>query len=155
MDNILSVPFSPQHDHGYCLPACAQMGLAYLGISRTQKILARELGLIEQYGVPAPNIMRLRSRTLDVIYAQNGDLLDIREWLDKAVPVIACVQAGELEHWRKQYAQHAVLLVGLDEKFVFMLDPAMNSSVLKVPVGEFMLAWDEMDNRYAVITRRN
>lgn len=34
---ILSIPFSPQQDHGYCLPACAQMVLSYLGISRTQK----------------------------------------------------------------------------------------------------------------------
>jgi hypothetical protein len=38
----LDVPYHPQVDDGYCLPACVQMVLAYLGLPSTQEHLARE-----------------------------------------------------------------------------------------------------------------
>jgi hypothetical protein len=44
---------------GFCLPACAQMALAQLGIQATQAQLARTLGTRPGIGTPFPNITQL------------------------------------------------------------------------------------------------
>jgi hypothetical protein len=56
MAQPLSVPFHRQKAAGYCLPACAQMVLAYQQVSYTQEELAQQLGLIEAFGVPTRSI---------------------------------------------------------------------------------------------------
>ena len=43
---LIALPHSNQEEDGYCLTACTQMVLAYLGISRSQHELARQLGVI-------------------------------------------------------------------------------------------------------------
>ena len=57
---------------------------------------------------------------------------------------------AESGHW----AQHALVIVGLDETSVQVLDPAQDEQVIAIPRADFTLAWDEMDNTCAVITRR-
>lgn len=150
----LHVPHSQQHADDYCLPACAQMALAYLGVSRSQAALARALRLRRGLGALAPNITALRSRRIDVSYHIHGTWDDFRAWLQRDVPVIAFVQAGELPHWRGRQAQHAVLVVGIAGDAVLLHDPALAEGPSHIPVGDFVLAWDEMENRYAVVTRR-
>jgi hypothetical protein len=44
---------------GYCLPACAQMALAQLGIITTQAELAQVLGTRAGLGTPFPRVERL------------------------------------------------------------------------------------------------
>ncbi|MBN1874412.1 MAG: C39 family peptidase [Anaerolineae bacterium] len=41
----LDVPYYPQLDDGYCLPACVQMVLSYIGLPVKQRPLARDLGV--------------------------------------------------------------------------------------------------------------
>ncbi len=152
LSNLQPDLHSQQSADGFCLPACAQMAFAYLGILRTQEELARLLKMRPGFGTPIPNILNLRSRQIDVTYQSNGSLSDIRLCLERNIPVIACVEAGELPHWQGVRAQHAVLVVGLDEQKVSLHDPALEQGPISVPLGDFMLAWDEMENRYAVIT---
>lgn len=154
MANSLSIPHSQQIEDGYCLPACAQMALVHLGISRSQENLGRTLKIRKGFGVPASTIVNLSSRELDVVYQTGGTLDVLRNWMQKGIPVITCVQAGELPHWQKINAQHAVLVVGLDEVEVYIHDPALPQGIVAVSVGDFLLAWDEMEYRYAVIVRR-
>ena len=40
MSTILDVPHFEQSGEGYCLPACARMVLAYLGMERTEAEIA-------------------------------------------------------------------------------------------------------------------
>jgi hypothetical protein len=119
---LLNVPFNHQKAHGYCLPACAQMALAYLGIARSQEELARTL----------------------------GD--DLRYWLEQKAPIIAFVHTGLLAYWQGQVAQHAVIIVGIDEQTVYLLDSAKTENAVAVLLDEFLLAWDEMEFAFAVIT---
>ena len=150
----LSVPFSTLQKHGYCLLACAQMALAHLGISRSQAALAKTLGIFEDFGVPASNITRLKSSSIEVIYATEAVLSDVADWLDQKIPVIAFVQTAQLDYWQKHPAQHAVLIVAIDNDSVYLLDPARNADIVTVSIGEFLLAWDDMEFSYAVIRRR-
>lgn len=43
---------------------------------------------------------------------------------------------------------------GLDDDTVWVNDPAFPAAPQTIPVGDFLLAWAEFDNRYAAITRR-
>jgi ABC-type bacteriocin/lantibiotic exporter with double-glycine peptidase domain len=150
--NILPVPHHQQVAEGYCLPACAQMALAHLGIFRSQEELARVLKMRVGAGVTASNITLLASKTLAIGYS-SGTLTDLAGWLAKSIPIIAFIQAGELPYWRGHRFQHAVVVIGLDEEQVFLLDPA-KSDLTTVVSEEFLLAWDEMDNTYAIMTKK-
>jgi hypothetical protein len=130
------------------------MALAHLGVSRSQEALAHVLRLRADYGAPAPNVTSLRSRQIEVAYHIHGTWDDIRQWIQNGVPIIAFVQAGELPHWHGMEAQHAVLVVGIEERSVYLHDPALAEGPIAVSADDFGLAWDEMDNRYAVITKR-
>ena len=130
------------------------MALAYLGIFRSQQEIGRAVKIRKGFGTPAPNIAHLRSRQIEVFYHLDGILNDLQHWLQAGSPIIAFVQASELSHWSGIRAQHAVLVVGLGERDVILHDPAMNDGPISVPVGDFLLAWYEMDNRHAVITKQ-
>lgn len=154
MAKVLNVLHYPQKADGYCLAACVQMVLAYQGLERPQDDLAHELRLKPLVGVSASNLARLRSPLLEIQYGKGGTLEDIETYLAAATPVIALVQAGEMPHWRGHRSQHAIVIVGDDAENVYILDPAADAKAIGISKAEFLLAWDEMDNRYAVITRR-
>lgn len=149
----LSVPHFPQQADGGCLPACVQMVLAYLGIASSQADLARQLGTRSHIGTPHSRIVQLRSARLDVTWATGGAAA-LRRFIERGLPVIAFVQAAELPHWRDHKSRHAVVVIDMDDATVSVLDPAMPPEPQVVPLGDFMLAWDEMDNAYAVISLR-
>lgn len=151
-NNPLNVPHYPQADDGYCLPACIQMVLAYLGLSSTQGSLARKLDVRLPLGAPASNVTRLCSDTLDVKFT-SGDLDDLRAYLNQGHPPIVFVQAGEFPHWRGHVSQHAVVVVGADEQSVYVLDPAAGADPIPVPTGDFLLAWSELGYICAILVR--
>jgi ABC-type bacteriocin/lantibiotic exporter with double-glycine peptidase domain len=149
---VLNVPYYPQTDDGYCLPACVQMVLSYLGFRSVQDHLARELDARPPLGTPASSVTLLRSDVLDVTFT-SGDLDDLRVHLAHDWPPIVFVQAGELSHWRGHVSQHAVVVVGVDRQAVYVLDPAADAVPLSIPIGDFLLAWSELDYIYALIVR--
>jgi ABC-type bacteriocin/lantibiotic exporter with double-glycine peptidase domain len=151
MPQLLPVPYQPQKADGYCLAACAQMVLHYWGVVADQAQLAQELGIEPGAGAPAGRIERLVSYGLTVLY-EIGEWEIVPAWLAKDIPLIAMIQAGELSHWQGEYFQHAVVVVGCDESQVWLLDPAAQPGPMAIPIDEFILAWGEMDYRYAVIS---
>lgn len=151
MPRRLSVPYFPQSRPGDCLVACAQMVLAYRGSAYDQAHLARQLGIESHLGAPARNIHRLASSKHHVI-VDKGDADKLRQWLNNDTPIIAFVQASELPHWRGEYFQHAVVVVEIDQQFIWMLDPDAGDEPIAAGIDYFMLAWSELDYLYAVIT---
>jgi len=150
---ILNVAHSRQETETGCLTACAQMVLNYLGIQRSQDELARQMHSIPHVGTVGRNILNLQSPGLHVIYT-HGTLEHLQLWLAQEMPTIALVQTVELPYWGKIQARHAVVVVGLDEESVYLLDPARDPEIIAVSCGDFALAWEEwMDGRYAVIAR--
>ena len=154
MSKILPVPYQPQEISAGCLPACAQMVLAYLGVKRSQAEIARLVGTHPQAGTPYSRLLRLRSAQLDVAYQKASSLDDIANWLARDLPVIAFVQMRELPHWQGHWSQHAVVIVGLSAEHVHILDPAASAQVIAVPANDFLLAWSEMDSAYAALAVR-
>lgn len=149
---LLSVPHRKQIAEGYCLPACVQMVWAYLGLSATQERLSRLLLLDPRMGVPLSNVQRLQNSQL-LVSTSSGMLEDIAQHLENNCPVIVYVQAGELPYWREHVSQHAVVVIGLEIARVSILDPALETGPTVVPMGDFMLAWSEMDYFYTVFKK--
>lgn len=85
MSKPLAVPHYRQLRDGYCLPACAQMVLAYWGIERKQQVLAQQLQTMPDVGTPASRIRLLSSNVMQVTY-QAGSLIDLRDALAQKVP---------------------------------------------------------------------
>ena len=46
---------------------------------------------------------------------------------------------------------HAVVVIGYDAEQIWLLDPAALPEPMSVSIDEFMLAWGELDYRYAVL----
>lgn len=109
----LPLPHKPQKGDGYCLPACAQMVLAYLGISRSQESLGKTLGLNPLFGTRHSNIKKLASAKIKVTY-KTGTLDELHHWLEQNMPVIVFIQANDLPHWSGHHFQHAIVVVGIE-----------------------------------------
>jgi ABC-type bacteriocin/lantibiotic exporter with double-glycine peptidase domain len=148
----LSLPHKPQKGNGYCLPACAQMVLAYLGISRSQESLGKTLALNPPFGTRHSHIQKLASSNIKVTY-EAGTLAELHHWLDQDVPVIVFVQAGDLPHWSGHHFQHAVVVVGIEDQTVSLMDPALDTGPTATDIEAFLLAWSAMDYYYAALTR--
>lgn len=153
MSKILKVPYIRQLADGYCLPACAQMVLAYLGIKRDQVQLAEQLKMIPRAGTPGFRIRLLASKKLEVIY-RSGEVADLRAALNKGMPPIIMLVTGDLPYWEIS-TTHAVVLLAIDEKSVLLNDPDYEEAPIRVSLGDFELAWYEMENKYALLKKKS
>ncbi len=147
---LLPVSHFEQRSTGECLAAGAAMLLTYLEIPITYDQLLQILR-IEWFGAPASHIRYLEKLGVVVTYKQ-GDLVELHQQLWQDRPCIAFVQTGELPYWAEDLA-HAVVVVGLDDKNVFLNDPAWPDAPMQVARGDFELAWLARDEFYAVITQ--
>ncbi|MCB0190684.1 MAG: C39 family peptidase [Anaerolineae bacterium] len=144
---MLPVPHMRQRHPGECLAACAAMVLTYLGFSTSYERLLKLLRVEQGIGTPASNIRELGQLGVTVIYKQ-GTLAELHDHLTNDRPCIAFVQSGELPHWNTD-TDHAIVVVGLDETYIYLNDPEFPDAPLQVPHGDFDLAWLEWDECYA------
>jgi hypothetical protein len=128
------------------------MVLSYLGIEREQADLAKQLQLIAEVGTSGNRVRLLASKTVEVFYGE-GQLADLQSALIGGNPPIVMVHTSQLPYW-EQDTPHAVVLLGMDETSVIVNDPGKAQAAISISVGDFELAWDEMANLYALITRR-
>ncbi|HFQ93711.1 MAG TPA: hypothetical protein ENK32_06860, partial [Anaerolineae bacterium] len=74
----------------------------------------------------------------------------LEKHLANGEPVITAVFTGELPY-TDEATNHAVVVVGLDEHYVYINDPAIIQAPVPVPKGDFDLARLERNEWYAVI----
>ena len=148
---ILPVPHILQRQPGECLAACAAMILTYLALSVNYNRLLKLLQVKPDIGAPSFNIRQLKTLKVDVTYKQ-GTLVELHDHLINNRPCLTFVQTVELPYWNKEENNHAVVVVGLDDDYVYVNDPAFLNAPIQVPRGDFDLAWLAKDEYYAVIT---
>ena len=149
MNPILEVPHYQQSAEGYCLPACARMVLAYLGLERTEAEIAKVLGTRE-FGTPGFAIQRLRSWGLQVDFGTWTET-ELLSALAAKQPVIAFVKTGFLDYWQEDFA-HAIVVVGAssDQQF-WVNDPDRSQAPLMVSLNGLWAAWGEFSYQGAVL----
>jgi ABC-type bacteriocin/lantibiotic exporter with double-glycine peptidase domain len=154
---LLHVPNVRQRQPADCLTACAVMVLAYLNLPADYERIRRILGTTE-IGTPFSHLELLRFQSLDVIVAA-GDLEFLGMCLTQQTPVIVDVQTWALPYWQSRLdisplerdTSHAVVVVGLDSRNLYVNDPDIEHSPQAVPLNAFLAAWLERDLRCAVI----
>jgi uncharacterized protein YvpB len=77
-------------------------------------------------------------------------LSELHNHLINGHPGIAFIKTGELPYWDEDM-DHAVVVVGLDEKYIYLNDPYFPDAPIQVLHGDFDLAWLERDEFYAVL----
>ncbi len=149
---LLPVEHFEQRRDGECLAACAAMVLAYMNFPFTYERLVALLRIQEGVGTGAFNVHELERLGLTVIY-KRGTLDELREHLTNNRPCIAFVNTGELPYWNEATG-HAVVVIGLDNQYVHVNDPAFPNAPIQASHGDFGLAWLERDEYYAALSRR-
>lgn len=148
---VLPVTHVNQRTDGACLAACAAMVLTYLGLTPSYEQLLKVLD-IRWFGAPFFNIRQLEQLGVSVAY-QQGALADLQGHLAAGRPLIVPVATSELPYSEEQ-TNHALVVVGMDENYVYVNDPAFRVAPIPVPPGDFELAWLERDEYYAVLALR-
>jgi len=148
--NLLNVPLHKMSQAADCLAACAAMVLDYIGhpVSYADLLRLLEVGPL---GTPAGHIVRLGQWGLAVEYGE-GNLETLRSFVDSDEPVIALVRTRELPYWQGFDTYHSVVVVGYDEAQIYVNDPYFDDAPQSVAIDDFLLAWLEMSNRYAVLS---
>jgi ABC-type bacteriocin/lantibiotic exporter with double-glycine peptidase domain len=147
---LLSIPHRLQENEAGCLAACAQIVLEHVGIKQSQVFLNRLLGLTS-IGTPYSNIRRLAQLNVTVTM-QPGDANDVRNAIDRNLPVVVFLLTGVLPYW-KENTSHAAVVVGYGEETVLLNDPLFEDAPQSVRWNEFMFAWSEQDYMYALVMR--
>jgi ABC-type bacteriocin/lantibiotic exporter with double-glycine peptidase domain len=147
----LEVPHLKQRHPSDCMAACAAMVLDYLKRPIPYERLLGWLEIDPKIGAPAARIRRLAGLVGRVIY-RSGTLKDITESLRLGLPPIAFVHTLQLGYWARN-TRHAVVVIGIDEvgDKIRLNDPFFDNAPQAISLLEFQLAWDEMDNLYAVL----
>lgn len=140
----------PQNSPGACLPACVQMILAALGRERSQEQIARQLGSYE-FGTPAGRVCRLRKWGYQVEYG-SASLDDVRHALHQGWHPILFVRA-DLLPWADFGGFHALVVESLTSEAAYVLDPALKDGPTLLSLDWLTLAWEEFDNRMAVVKK--
>ncbi|MCP4164672.1 MAG: hypothetical protein GY759_02115 [Chloroflexi bacterium] len=101
--------------------------------------------------MPASNIQRLVAWGVEVTYGV-GSLNELSAELAEGSAPIVFVRTCELSYWNED-TPYAIVVVGIDESSVYLLDPAYSEKVpVGVPSDEFSLAWSYFDQTYALIS---
>jgi hypothetical protein len=127
------------------------MVLAYWDLEVSQEKIARQLKTIPGAGTPGSRLQLLASRSLKVEY-RAGALADLQFALTQGFPPIVLLHTSQLPEWNSA-TPHAVVILEIAGDFVAMNDPGMLQAPVRAKVGDFELAWDVMDNLYAVIRK--
>ena len=149
---LLPVAHRQQAEDADCLAACAAMVLDYMGIPVAYDRLLKLLR-VQWFGAFASNIRALEQLGVIVIYKQ-GTLAELVEHLTNNRPPMVFVATSELPYWTRS-TQHAVVVVGIDETYIYVNDPAISSAPVPVSHGDFGLAWLERDEFYAALMKRS
>lgn len=84
------------------------------------------------------------------VLVERGEIENLRLNLEAGLPSIAFIATGQLSYWHETTG-HAVVVVGLDEERIYLNDPAFADAPKQVSIDEFLLAWIDADQFYALI----
>ncbi len=142
---LLSAPHFEQSRDGMCLPACVRMVLAYWGRWMTEAEIASLLGT-KVFGTAISNVMRLTRLGYGVQYGH----LDPAQLRQEPGPVIVRLWTGFLDYWTVE-TSHVAVVVGMDDRYVYLNDPACSEYPQRTAIPGSRAAWAEYDETAVII----
>jgi ABC-type bacteriocin/lantibiotic exporter with double-glycine peptidase domain len=130
----LNVPFVPQQKDT-CAAASLAMVLHYWDQPIPADEIARHLVEPELHGILGSRLTAFAQERGFQAMAYEGDLLQLRDFLEKGRPLIVALAAGPERY-------HDVVVIGLDDELrdVVVNDPALGAR-RRIPVEEFEKRW--------------
>jgi ABC-type bacteriocin/lantibiotic exporter with double-glycine peptidase domain len=147
--SLLPVSHQQQRQPADCLAACSAMVLDYLLIPYHYERLLRLLNT-RSFGTQFSNLRNLAVLGV-AVDVRRGDLEALIASIDTGLPPIVFVNTAHLAHWQQETG-HAVVVVGIDERAVYIHDPASDEPAKAITIAEFEAAWIEQDQQYAVLS---
>jgi ABC-type bacteriocin/lantibiotic exporter with double-glycine peptidase domain len=121
------------------------MVLAFYGVEKPESEL-RQLFRTKARGTHVANVMIYLPTIGFSATVTDGSLQDLKRLIARTKPPVVHVWTESLAYWHPQVAMHAVVVVGLDEAFVYVNDPAFAEAPHQVPIEEFLAAWSAADS---------
>jgi len=151
MSDLISLPHYQQSAEGYCLPACARMVLAYLGLELTEAEVSQTLGA-QEFGTPSFAVQQLTALNVQVTNRE-WSVAQLLDALRAKAPVLVFVRTAFLDHWTQDVA-HAIVIVGaVENRQVWIHDPMWPTGPLAVSWDGLLAAWAEFSYRGAAIAK--
>ena len=150
---LLPVPHKQQRQQADCLAACAAMALAYLNLHVGYDLVLNRLQ-VDEIGTPFSKLRLLKSWGVHAEIEQ-GSMQRLVMRLLHNHPVIVAIATGELHTYWNVATSHAVVVVGMDDEFVYVNDPELSAAPHRIPTAEFELAWMEKDYLSAILRLRS
>lgn len=136
---------------GLCGPAALKMVLAYYGVRKSERELARLSGAVRTRGAEAPGLARAARRLgFKARIKDRATLGDIKKFVDKGIPVIVDWFSGDDGHYS--------VVVGIRESTIYLQDPELGK-VRKMDAKTFLRVWfdfpgDALRSKNSLILRR-
>ena len=146
---LLHVSHRKQSQRADCLAACAAMVLDYIECPCSYQRLLDLLN-IKLIGAPSSNILQLARLGVSVVH-DAGSLEELESQIAQGRPCIVFLDTGELPYW-SEATFHAVVVVGMDDEYVYVNDPAFDQAPQFATWGDFDLAWIARGYYYAVVS---
>jgi len=148
-NNILfHVPDTRQSFDYSCAASALQSVLVYWGIDIEENELIRLLNTTRAYGTDENDIVRVaRQMGLEAELKDNITLADLERSIDMGIPVIVNCQswrgsAYSNASWANDWTDgHYLVVIGIDEKNVYLEDPNILGPRGFIPRQEFLERW--------------
>lgn len=149
---MLHLPHGIQAYDYDCGAKALQIVMAYYGIEIAENDLIKELGTDHNGTAVDKMVAVARKYGFDVVAKCGLTPSNIKEFIEKEIPVIVLLQAWAnrymtLDDWRNDYRDgHYAIVVGYTDHIIVFQDP---SSFRKVWLKEreFLARWHDMDPR--------
>jgi predicted double-glycine peptidase len=149
---ITAAPLVHQSTTYSCGAASLQSVLAYYDVEMNESDLQKELGTTQE-GTGSEKIVEVaEGQGLKVVQKYNSTVEDIKKHLNKKQLVIVEFQAWQDETRKVSYKDdwesgHYAVVIGMDKKNIYMMDPSLLGSRGVLPITEFLERWHDTDSK--------
>lgn len=132
----MKIPYYKQETEYTCGPACVRMILAYYGIKRSEKVLARMLKTNKIIGTEHKNIADLFDNYgFDYIVRRRGRIGLLRRYFKRGWKLIVCFQYKGGSHYS--------VVNRINWHSVYLLDPYNNEKEERFLITKFKRHWED------------
>lgn len=148
---LLNVPDVRQSTSYTCGASALQAVLAYWGQEIREDRLAEKLGSDPSKGTSPQAIVNCaREAGLEAKLREGLSLADLEKLVGQGIPVIVAGQAWREEgvegDWNDEWeCGHYMIVIGLDQQFVYFEDPSLLGSRGTISRPEFEQRWHDVD----------
>lgn len=155
--DVLPVPMMRQATTYSCGASALQGVLAYWRVyDGRESSLYAPLETSEEHGTEPPKIVEVaKSYGLEAELREGLELVDLEKALPDRWTVILNLQAwrdtDDGTPWKDRWEDgHYVVLIGIDDHYVYVMDPSSLGIYAYLPRAEFVDRWHDYENRHGV-----